>query len=694
MMCDSRKIALSWSSLAGSAKYEVWLNISRTDYDWMAVGSLLDRYTKVAEVTGTTFTTDTLPDRWTYKWYVIAVDGAGAKSKSDVRVFSVYLPVLPSQADWADGVALLTKNGYQCRDLNKNGVVDPYEDWHNRISVRVADLMSKMTIQDKAYQMFYNGLITPMSGWQMGMMSNDDLRKCQINAAKTPLGIPIITSGDHTHGYKNVFPAGIGLAASRDPSWAYKCGDLQRQDERICGALGTLGPVAEAGTDILYYRIQEGVGENAEYAAAIMRAEHCGYNDGPELNPRSVITTTKHFPGQGAGGEDLITFDSVTIKYHMKPWFGAYDAGMAQIMGGYAACPFLGGNDSGKVNYLHKYIGDEIIACCDWAGSDPGLGIRGWNVLGGADPASGAGIAAFAVTVGDAKISGSCKRILTAKFKMGMFENPYPVAKTDNDCNALWKQPWKIKLCEDAAQASLTLLKNTGGVLPFNVKLKAGDKICIAGPRKADKDSYKEWSSWIDAEFGLSTIQGGIQTRCAATGITAYVDDAVHADAKVAVVAVGEPGYQHASTWPLEQDYLEASQIALLKSFHDANIPVVAVYIIPRPYVITTEEPYCDAIVLAYRPGAGIGNALAKVLWGDATPKGRLPWQLPKSMAQVGTQAAPAQSEDLPYDVGATDAQRATLRDYINRGIITNTIYGDSIWGDPAYQYGFGKQTF
>ena len=313
-------------------------------------------------------------------------------------------------------------------------------------------------------------------------------------------------------------------------------------------------------------------------------------------------------------------------------------------------------------------------------------------MLGGADPASGAGIDGFATLVGDARISKSCKRILTVKFKMGMFENPYPIAKTDNDCNAMWKQPWKVKLCEDAAKATLTLLKNSNAVLPL--KLASGDKICIAGPRKNDKDSYKEWSSWIDAEFGLSTIQTGIQTRCAANGVTAYVDDAVHADAKVAIVAVGEPGYQHASTWPLEQDYIEASQIALLKSFHDANIPVVAVYIIPRPYVITTEEPYCDAIVLAYRPGMGIGNALASVLWGDVTPKGRLPWQLPKSMDQVGTQAAPKQKEDLPYDVGATDAQRLILRDYINRGIITNTIFGDSLWGDPAYQYGFGKQTF
>jgi beta-glucosidase len=382
----------------------------------------------------------------------------------------------------------------------------------------------------------------------------------------------------------------------------------------------------------------------------------------------------------------------VTIKYHMKPWYGSYEGGMAQVMGGYAACPFLGSTDAGKVDYLHSHIGDEVIACCDWAGSDPGLGVRGWDVLGGADPGGGAGIDGFAGVVGDAKISKSCKRILTVKFKMGMFENPFPIAKTNDECNTMWKQAWKVKLCEDAAKATLTLLKNNNAVLPL--KLAAGDKICIAGPRKADKDSYKEWSSWIDAEFGLSTIQSGIQTRCTAGGVTAYVDDAVHTDAKVAIVAVGEPGYQHASTWPLEQDYIEASQIALLKSFHDANIPVVAVYIIPRPYVITTEEPYCDAIVLAYRPGMGIGNALASVLWGDATPKGRLPWQLPRSMAQVGTQQAPAQKEDLPYDVGATDAQRTKLRDYINRGIITNTIFGDSLWGDPAYQYGAGKQTF
>jgi beta-glucosidase len=695
MICDGRKVALSWNPLAGAARYEVWLNVFVPPHDlnyWMAGGSLLDRFTKVADVTQTSFTTESLPDRWTYKWYVVAYPASGQPSRSETRVFSVYVPTLPSQADWPDGVALLVKGGYSCRDLNKNGQVDPYEDWHNPISVRVNDLMSKMTDEEKAKQMFYCALQVADAGWQMGMMSDDDLRKVQINASKARLGIPNITAGDHTHGYHNIFPAGIGLSASRDPELAYKCGDLQRQDELVCGSRGTLGPICEVGTKILYYRIQEGLGENAEFAAALMRAEHAGYNDGPELNPRSIITTTKHFPGQGAGGEGVIVFDAVTIKYHMKPWIAAHEAGMAQVMGGYAACPFLGTTDAGKTAYLHTNIGDEVIACCDWAGADPGLGVRGWDVLGGADPS--AGVAGFVEQVGMDKINKSCSRILTAKFKMGLFENPYPQAKTNNDVFAMTTAPWKAKLCEDAAKEILTLIKNNNAALPL--KLKAGDKIIVAGPRKDDKDSYKEWSSWIDLQYGGKTILTGIQERAAQAGVTVYNDDAVHADAKAAIVAVGEPGYQHASDWPITQDYITADQVALLKSFHDANIPCIAVYIIPRPYVITAEQDYCNAIVLAYRPGMGIGRAIAAFLWGDIKPQGRLVWQLPKSMDQVGTDNQNNQVEkwDLPYDIGATDAQRTKLRDYIDKGINTNTIYGDSIWGDPGWQYGVGMQNW
>ena len=93
MVTTTRRPALSWAAVGGAVRYQVWINISRTDYDFAAAGNLIDLYTKVAEPTGTSYTpTWDLPDRWTYKWYVVAVNGSGATTTSNIRRFSVYLP--------------------------------------------------------------------------------------------------------------------------------------------------------------------------------------------------------------------------------------------------------------------------------------------------------------------------------------------------------------------------------------------------------------------------------------------------------------------------------------------------------------------------------------------------------------------------------------------------------------------------
>src|SRR3569833_2319841 len=134
----------AWNSGPGAAHYEVWLNVSRTDYDFTASGRLLDLYTKVAEPTGTSYTpTWDIADRWTYKWYVVSVSGSGAKTTSNIRTFSVYRPDVRAAGD---GVNIV--NG--ARDLNKDGTIQPYEDWRQPVETRVADLLGRMTAEEKA----------------------------------------------------------------------------------------------------------------------------------------------------------------------------------------------------------------------------------------------------------------------------------------------------------------------------------------------------------------------------------------------------------------------------------------------------------------------------------------------------------------------------------------------------------------
>jgi beta-glucosidase-like glycosyl hydrolase len=689
MVTNTRRPTLSWAGVAGTAHYQVWINISRTDYDFTQSGRLLDLYTKVAEPAGTSYTpTWDLPDRWTYQWFVVAVSAANATTTSTIRTFSVYLPAVTTVAD---GVPVI--NG--ARDLNKDGVIEPYEDWRQPIDVRVNDLLGRMTLEEKAYQMFYNAQTYPQSGWHFGPAQAADLDTYLRATATTRLGIPFISAGDTIHGYQTTYPTQSALAAGRDFALDYKLGDMQRREQLEVGTRGVLGPLAEVGTKVIYPRIQEGNGENADVAAAQVRALVAGLQGGPELNPRSVLATVKHWPGEGAGGEAGIVYDGVTIKYHMIPFRAAMDAGAVNIMPGYAGSSYLdpggpGAGDSAKIlAYLRQNLGYTGLITTDWlpAGT-PWINAAnaGSDVMGGADPgAAGFSIATFTANVPASRIDDAVRRILRLKLTLGLFENPY-----GDPVNGPYRfhQPSYAALANQAARESMTLLKNNG-VLPM--KLGAGDNIVVAGPRATDGNSCCIWTSYFHQEYGSLDILDAVKARATKAGVNVYQDTGPAP--KLAVVAVGEASYTHATNWPNTQPYLPADQLAVIQNFHNQGVPVVVLLVMPRPYVITEWNGIADAIVVTYRGGEELGPAAASLLFGDYTPSGRLPWQLPRSLDQVlvpgggDTLSAAVEHWDLPYDLGATDAERTDIRAHIDAGQPVPTTYGN-----PLYPYGAGLQ--
>jgi beta-glucosidase-like glycosyl hydrolase len=687
MITNTRRPALSWNALSGTVRYEVWMNISRTDYDFTASGNLLDRYTKLADVTGTSYTPAIdLSDRWTYKWYVNAVDGANVVRKSNTLTFGVYLPLIETLAD---GVNIV--NG--ARDMNKNGAIEPYEDWHLPVETRVNDLLSRMTALEKAYQMFYNAQVYPLAGWAMGPMSPQDLYNKQLAAAGTRLGIPMVSPGDTIHGYMTTYPVQSALAAGRDYLTIYQLGDMQRREEYAVGARGVLGPLAEVDTKVLYPRFQEGNGENADIAAAVTRAIVAGLQGGPELNPGSVLVTTKHWPGEGAGGEAGITYDAVTIKYHMIPWRAAFEAGSGGVMPGYAGSSFLdpGGPGAGDspliINYLRANMGYDGLVTTDWlpSGSWINAAKAGSDVMGGADPgAAGFDMNTFVAQVPASRIDEAVRRILRVKFRLGVFETPY--GDPANGPN-VFHTPANMALVTKAAKGAMTLLKNTG-ILPL--RLNAGDYLLVTGARATDGPSCCIWTSYFHADLGSQTMWQAIQQRAQQAGLNACLDTCP-VTPKAAIVITGEPSYTHGTSWPKEQPYLTADQLALIQNLKNQGLPVVVVYTMPRPYVIATEAQIANAIVIAYRSGEGGGPALAQLLFGDYAPTGKLPFQLPRDMNQIGTDVQSNQLEmwDLPYDLGATAAERTDIRNKINAGIAPPTTYGN-----PLYSFGAGLQGF
>ncbi len=695
MITNTRTPLLTWQAKAGAVRYEVWINISRNDYDWNASGNLLDRYTKVAEVTGTSYTAPSLADRWTYKWYVIAADGNGNRSQSGIGQFSIYLPYIEQVAD---GINVI--NG--SRDLNKNGSIEPYEDWHNTIQVRLDDLMSRMTDEEKINQLFYSPdtiqNVNVLAGFVFSYGTTDFITDAQKKVASAQrLGIPIAFAGDKVHGWKTIYPTELGLAATRNLNLAWQCGDLQRREQKAWGFTGTLSPIAEVDTKVLYPRFQEGTGENADYSAAMMRAMICGMQGGPEVNPKSIMITVKHWPSQGAGGEQTITYDSTTIKWHMKTWYAAMDANCATVMPGYGSAPYLDPAGAGAgvskptIDYLRNVLGFKGMVVTDWLASATDTSVKslnaGCDVMGGA-MASGTDFNTLISSVGWNRLNESVRRVLDLKMRLGMFENPYGDPEYPT---SIWHSQESNNIVNEAARQSLTLLKNNG-VLPL--KANSGDTIVVAGPRATSDDMANDnianviWQSIYHDNPQAKTYFQGIKDR-AGTGVNVVLNDA--ATAKAAVVVIGEKSYTHGTEWPDKQPTIPADQVAQIDKFYNRGIPVIAVVVMPRPYVLTDILNKCAAVVVVYRPGNGGGLATAQLLFGDYLPTGKLPFQLPRSVDQIGTDVTTNQLErwDLPYDLGATDAQRAEIRNYINNNLPVPTNYGN-----PLFPYGFGLQNF
>jgi beta-glucosidase-like glycosyl hydrolase len=464
---------------------------------------------------------------------------------------------------------------------------------------------------------------------------------------------------------------------------------MQRAEQLIQAFKGTLSPTAELGTKVLYARIGDGCGENAEFGSSMIRAMIAAYHDGPELNPRSLLS----IPGHWLAGQDDIPFDAVTIAYHLKPWRAALSAGAAAVMAGLGTntAYFSSSGGASANSQILGFLRDSLhfngAIFTEWLDKSLWLScvLAGADVLTGASPGA-IDIPTFASQVPDSAINAACRRILSIKFRMGLFENPY--GNTDWT-SAVQSDPAHAQLARDAAKASLTLLKNNG-ILPL--ALSPGDTLVVAGDCANNGSSYAGWGS----SFHDTTIWLTLNKRAAASGAVAVYDSAVavHTAAKAAVCVIGEESFTHIPLWGANTIDIPPAQLELIKSYKHAGTPVIVVVIMPRPYALVWPADSADAIVAAYRPGDGGGAAVAGLILGDFTPRGRLPWQLPRSIDQTGLNDPLYSVEhwDLPYDVGATDAERQKIRALIAAGLPCNTVSGDSLYGNPLYQYGFGIQ--
>lgn len=590
---------------------------------------------------------------------------------------------------------ILEVDGLQFKDLNKNGVLDPYEDWRLPVDVRVEDLLSQMTLEEKVGQMFHPNIargtlitnelpVEEVVERKIGYLLNNGIAEPAVfawwsNAVQelaegTRLGIPILFSTDPRHGavlaghvtgtqYFSGWPKRegfLGMGATRDVELTQKYGEVVAAEYRAVGLHMLLGPIVDVMTEPRWGRNGETWGEDAELTATLASAFIRGAQ-GEELGPTSIATMPKHWPGSGPhddGAGRWFAYPGDNFEYHLKPFVAAFEAGAPSTMCYYSGIPFADNCAVCYSEYLYNLLYNElgfsdVIVCTDWGViSRVGplredlaqLEVKDRYLLAinaGVDQFGGESDPSLVIElvnegkVSEERIDQSVRKLLKLKFQLGLFEDPYvdPAKAQEVVGSAEFKA-----LGYQAQLESVVLLKNDGVLpLPEAVLDVSAGQISARRP-KVYAPSY----SYTYTRFGVSTtITMGVESSILNQYAT-VVDDPKEADFAIIEVDVG--GIE-----------IAPERLELINPAKEAGIPVILVLNFDRAPTVLTPElvESVDAIVAEFDI---TDNALLDVLFGRFNPVGKLPFQIPSSIESVE-----AQLEDVPFDLA-----------------------------NPAFDYGFG----
>lgn len=567
----------------------------------------------------------------------------------------------------------------------------PYQDATLPVPARVEDLLARMTLEEKIGQMTQmNGRAGDNEKWirekHVGSflhLIGDPIPRLQQVAAESRLGIPLIFGIDAIHGHAfwpaaTVYPTQLALAASWNPELLEAVGRVTAKDVVATGIQWTFSPVLCIARDLRWGRVNETFGEDPHLIGVLARALIHGYQGDDYTQPDRILACAKHYAGysETQGGRDSTEADLSRRKleaFFLPPFESVARSGCATFMTGYQAI------DGVPCTASHWLLTERLKQ--EWGFE--GFVVTDWDNVGKLYKlqmvcADAVESAAVAVNAGNdmimntpefpdacreavarglvlpAAIDAACRRILTVKFRLGLFDErrmPDLAAGT-----ARLGLPEDRRLAFEAACASLVLLKNARGTLPLKPGLR---RIAVLGPN-ADciPSQLGDWSYNTEQvnEMGVmhtddhvTTVLAGIRRRAPADCDVVYshgadaidpATDGVHEaaalalDADVAVVVVGDVLKQAGECKDRASLDLGGGQQALLEAVRATGTRLVVVLINSKPLSIPWVAANADAIVEAFNPGEAGGDAVAAVLFGDCNPVGKLPISFPYHVGQ------------------------------------------------------------
>ena len=566
-------------------------------------------------------------------------------------------------------------------------------------------LMKKMTIEEKIGQLNLPGsgdIVTGQAsssdigkkikdgsvGGLFNIKSVAKIRAVQkVAVEESRLKIPMIFGMDVIHGYETVFPIPLGLSCTWDMKAIERSAQIAAQEASADGINWTFSPMVDIARDPRWGRIAEGNGEDAYLGGKIAAAMVKGYQGNDLSKNNTIMACVKHYAMYGAaeGGRDYNTTDMSRVRMYneyLPPYKAAVEAGAGSMMASFnevdgipaTASKFL------MTDVLRKQWGFKGFVVTDYTGInemvDHGMGdlkqVSSLAINAGIDmDMVGEG---FLTTlkksvregkVTTAQIDAACRRILEAKYKLGLFDDPYRYCNEQRAATEIFTDANRKEARAIAAQ-SFVLLKNQNNTLP----IKKSGTIALIGPLADAKENMP--GTWaVAAKFdkaislfeGLRAVAGDKATIVYAKGSNLdadakfeeragmfgkdfkrdmrpaqeIIDEAVNAskNADVIVAALGESAEMSGECSSRSNIEIPQVQKDLLAALLKTGKPVVIVLFTGRPLAIKKENETVPAILNVWFGGSEAGFAIADVLFGDVNPSGKLSTTFPQNIGQV-----------------------------------------------------------
>jgi len=556
-------------------------------------------------------------------------------------------------------------------------------------------------------------------GSVLGAYGAETTRKLQHEAVQgSRLHIPVLFSLDVIHGFRTLFPVPLAEASAWDPDLSQRTARAAAVEATAAGVHWTYAPMVDIARDPRWGRIVEGSGEDPFLGAALAASRVWGFRGETAPDTTKMLATAKHFVGYGAaeGGRDYNTSDiseRTLEEVYLPPFRAAVQAGVDAFMPGFSEVDStpMHANQRLIKNKLRDEWGFQGIVVSDFAGireliqhgvaSTPRAAVlRAFNAtidieMGSYDYASELPVLVQSGQLQERLLDDAVRRVLQAKQRLGLFEDPYRYSDPTRERNLLGT-PETRALAREAAQKSIVLLKNDNALLPLPKNLR---NLLIVGALANDAQStLGSWSADGRAEESITVLEGIKRAVSPGTQVTylplaapestdvAGTNGLQHmaSNADVIVAVLGETGDMSGEARSRAALDLPGAQNALLTELTKTGKPVVVILMNGRPLTIPTVDEQAPAILETWFLGSEMGHAVADVLFGDINPSGKLPTTFPRSVGQIPLYHAHKNtgrppSITSPYTSGYLDEQWTPLYPFGHGLSYTTFTYGTPI---------------